>query len=168
MKLTRHEIINFNSGLAAVGDLGGALFAYCVARNISQLKPEIEALQKAHAPTEEFIAYDKERSELAKKHAVKVKGEPQTKVVNGVQEYVIEDREKFNKEWDVLKKKHIEVIDKRAKQLKEIEEFLKQEVEIIIHKVSPKYIPEGITANQITGILPMIDDELEKVDKITN
>ena len=159
-KFTKQQIFDLYNGLNAVGHLGGAKFAYAVARNISKLQPEIDALNKAYAASEDFVAYDKERAQLAESHATKVDGKPQKTVENGIAKYVIEDQEKFDKDLKVLQEKHKEAIDKRQKQLDDFQEILKEETEIELYAIPPEYIPENIKAQEMAGILLIIDESL--------
>ena len=159
MKLSKQEILNLHGGLNAVESLGGAKFSYCIAKNLSKIKPEIEALQKAYLAKKEFVDYDKERQSLAQSHAVKVDGKPQTIIENGAEKYAIEDQNKFDAELKVLQEKHKTVIDERQKQLDDFTDILKEEVEIELSTLSPEYLPKDITAKQTSGILLIIEEE---------
>jgi len=102
MKLANEKLLDLAKGLNAVSKLGGAKFAYVVARNLTKVNSEISSLNTAFAPTEEYIAFDKERATLAESNAVKVDGKPK---IEG-DHYIIEDQAKFDKELEVLKEKH--------------------------------------------------------------
>jgi len=163
-KFTKQQIFDLYKGLNAVGHLRGAKFAYAIARNISKLQPEIDALNKAYATSDDFVVYDKERAKLAENHAIKVDGKPQKTIENGMAKYVIEDQEKFDKELKVLQEKHKEAVDKRQKQLEDFQEILKEETEIELYFISAEYIPEDIKAQEMAGILLIIDESLSSVN----
>ena len=160
MKLTRQEILNLNQALSSVGNLTGVRFAYAVARSLDKLKPEIEAIRKASTPKENFVKYDQERVELAKNYAIKVDGKPQTIVLEGREQYKIQDAEGFNKELEALKVKHKEAIDEQTKREKDIMEILKEPVEIELHMVDFKYVPQEISTQQMAGILPIVREDI--------
>ncbi len=136
-KLTREELVKLNNALAAVGNLSGVKFAYAVAKNREELKPEIKSLQAANEPSEAFNILDAARVELAKEYAKKVDGKP---VVEG-DSYVMEDQALFDKAFDKLKAKHKDAVEAREKQMKDFEELLKEVVEIDLHTISPEYAP---------------------------
>lgn len=157
MKLTKQGILDLNAALNSCGNLTGVKFAYAIARNKTKLKPEIEAMQEAYKASDSFLQYDKERIELAIKHAKKIDGKPQ--IENG--EYVIEDKEKFDNDLKLLRETHREAIEARGKQEKDFTELLKEEVEIDLYTIPPSYVPENISANQMTGIISIVQEELK-------
>jgi len=157
--MKKQEALNLYNGLQAVSNLPGAKWAYAIARNIAKLEPEIKALQKAYTPSEEFVAYDKERLKLAQKYSIKEKGEPKTIKVGITEEYLIDDKDKFNQELIKLQKKHKKIIDERQKQLDDFNEILKEEVEIDLYMIDSGYIPEEITPAQVSAIMAVINEK---------
>ena len=160
--MTKQDVLNLYSGLQAVSGLPGAKWAYGVARNMAKLRPEIEALQKAYVPSEEFIEYEKERVKLAQKHSVKEKGESKKIKVGANEEYLIGDKDKFKQELVKLRKKYKKIIDKEQKQLDDFNEILKEEVEIDFYLIFSDYIPEEITPAQVSAIMPVISEKEAK------
>ena len=159
MKLSKENLFNLYIALKDVGNLTGARFSYAVARNLSYLKSEAEALEKAHNPDADYVLYDKERAELAEKHAQKVDGKAQTTTENGIQKYVIEDQEQFDKDLTALQGVHKGATDKRQKQLDDFKGILKEVVEVQLHMIPAEYIPEDITAQQMANILTIVSDD---------
>ena len=157
MKLTKQAILNLDSGLNAVGELGGAKFAYGVARNISNLKSEIEALQKAYAPKKDFLPYERKRATLATSNSVKVNGVPQKITENGIERFVIEDSPKFEAELKTLQKEYKQVVEERETQKKAFQEILKEEVEIELHTIPFECVPLAIKAKEMAGILLIVE-----------
>jgi len=49
-----------NERLGLLSNLKGAKFVYGLDRNLTLLKPEIESLEKASAPSEEYLKFEKE------------------------------------------------------------------------------------------------------------
>ena len=118
--MKKKELFVLMSGINNVTDLKGVKFAYAIAKNKNVLAKEIESLQKSIEGSKEFQEYDKQRVELAEKHAKKENGKP----VSKNNEYVLEDSGKFNIAFDKLKKEHQKVLDSRDKQMKEFDELL--------------------------------------------
>lgn len=161
-KLTKKEVLDLHNGLHAVGNLSGVKFAYAVSKNIAKLKSEVVAFQEAYVPLPEFLAYEKERFALAEEYAKKIDGKAQKTIENGVERFVIENEKVFEKKLEALKKKHKKVVDAREKQIKDFEELMKEEIEIDLYQVLVSDIPEGISAKQMTSILPIVIEDLTK------
>jgi hypothetical protein len=156
MKLTKQQVLDLNKGLHNVSRLGGARFAYAVARNLSKLNSEVESIAAAFDAHENFIAYDKERAEVAATFAEKnPDGSPK---LEG-QRYIVTDEDALAKALEPVKEKHKAAIEEREKQIKDFEELLKEEVEIDIYMVNQIFLPETITADQISGIILMVDEK---------
>ena len=154
MKITKEKAVDLFKSLNDVGNLQGVKFAYAVARNISLLNSEVDAIQKAIEAHDDFRKYDEERVALAKKHAVKVDGKE--KVEDG--QYVVEDQEKFETEFKELQEKHKNALDVREKQKNDFKELLKEELEIDLFTIPVEYVPENITPAQMEGILLIVAD----------
>ncbi len=152
MKITKEKAVDLFNSLNDVGSLQGVKFAYAIARNINILKPEVEAIQKAIEPNNDFKEYNEKRVELAEKYSVKVDGK--AKVENG--QYVLENEDDFKKEFKLLKDKYKSVIDARQRQQDEFEEMIKEEFEIELFTLPVEYIPENISTDQMEGILSIV------------
>lgn len=155
--MTKGEAISLFNTLNKLGHLSGVKFAYVVSKNISLLKPEFEALQKAVEPTEEFKEYDKKRVALAESFAKK-DGDGKAVIENG--EYVIEDREAFEIAFKKLKEDNKKVVEARDKQIDEQNEILKTESDVVLYKVSVEDIPKDITVSQMYSIGEIVVDEI--------
>lgn len=148
MKITKQNVIDLQKGLNAVSKLSGSVkFAYAVSRNTAKLKPELESI--ASTQEKSFAEYEKERKALAELHAEQVDGKP--KIEND--SYVLKDRVKFDEEFKKLQEKYKPVDDEFA-------EFLKEEVDIDLYTIPPTYLPDAITADQISGIILMIEENI--------
>lgn len=153
--MTKQEALTIYQTLNGMSAFTGVKFTYAIAKNLSLLKSDIEALQKSLEPTEEYQKFDKERMELVKKYAQKdEKGNP---VVQGTQ-YVLEDEKAFDKGFEALKKKNSELVKERSKQLIEYQELLKTESTVVLHKVNLNDCPKELNAAQMHGILPIIEE----------
>lgn len=148
------EILNLADALSKI-NLPGVKFAYGISKNLNLLKPEVNALNEARKPSPEFGLYDKERVELAQKHAEKdEKGK--TVTLNG--QYQIVDQEAFDKEFKELQEKHKETLEKREVQMKEFNDLLDKEVEITLHKIKLEDVPQNITTAQMNSIYSIIEE----------
>lgn len=153
--MTNQEILNMSDALEKVNKLSGIKFAYAMAKNINLVKSEIETFRETLKPTNEFNEYENKRIELAKKYAKKdEKGVP---MIKG-NEYDVEDRDAFEKEYEELKAENKEIIDAREKQVKDFESFLKEESKLSLHKIKSVDIPENITTEQLSGIMSLVED----------
>src|SRR5438045_742443 len=125
--MKKKDIIGQWNVLQTVGDLKGASFSYAVAKNINQLKPEVEALEKAIEESADFKEFEKKRIALALKYAKKENGKP---VIEN-KGYVLEDPIAFEKEFKELKDEYQKTIDERESQFKDYKEILEEEVLIL-------------------------------------
>lgn len=157
--MTKGEITELFKALHKVLPLSGAKFQYGVNNNIGLLKAEIESLDKAIAPSAEFVKFQEEfepqRIEIAEKYTNKDKDDkPLKKMVeiNGkmVEVYDMFDNETSNKETEAaMKAKNPELYEARIKQLNEYQELLKEEVKIAFF---PYQIKLADVPNDINGI----------------
>lgn len=154
MKITKKGLGDLYQGLLSVSNLTGVKFSYAVARNLSMLKDEMESLKKAISMSKEFAEYEFKRVELAESCAVIEDGKP--KVVNG--EYEIKDEDFFKTELSKLQEAYKEAIDGRNKQLSELRELLKEEIEVDLYMIPQDIVPEAINTKQMADILPVIKE----------
>ena len=162
--LKNGELLNLYKALDQLGNLSGVKFAYGVSKNISLIKPEIELLEKALLPSNEYKKFDDERIELVKKFTKKDKdGKPVMirDLVKG-ESYDIEEgkQAELDKEFEVLKKANQKVYDLRQKQIEEYLELLKVESQIKLHKIMLSDVPKEITVRQMHGLSEIITDEI--------
>ncbi|MCK9428841.1 MAG: hypothetical protein M0R17_02370 [Candidatus Omnitrophica bacterium] len=120
-------------------------FSYAILTNLAVLESLIEIIKKVSDPSEDFKKYDIERVELAKKYSEKG-GDGQPIVENNSYKLVGDGLTKFNEEFEKFKELNKDTLDKRVKQLKEVEELLQEDVEVTLQKVKLDILPEeGLT-----------------------
>ena len=153
--MNKGDLLNFNAALTNVANLKGVKFAYAVSKNAQSIESELKAIQEAAKPREDFVKYEKERVELCEECSKK---DDQGKSISIRGEFQMEDRAAFDKKLKKLRKTHEKAIDGSVAQKLEIEELLKEDVEVKIHKVAVDNLPEDLTAAQILGISEMIED----------
>jgi len=151
------ELFDLLQGLRNVGTYGGVKFAYAVAKNMAKVLEECKLLEESAKPSDEHQAYDTERMALIDICAVKENG--QCVIKNG--QYVIDPafKAQFNKESDDLQTKHATAINARKVQLVEFDKLLAEEAsDLKLMKIKYEVLPESITAEHISGIMPIIED----------
>lgn len=155
--MTKKQIIELYQSLYKLGNLKGVKFCYAVSKNISMIESEIKTLEKVLEPSEDYQKFDKERIELAKKYSKKQEnGEPVVEIKNGLQQFVLENKEEFEKEIEALREKHKEAIDKKEEQIKEYNKLLEEETPMVFHKVLIADVPADITSEQFNSIKEVI------------
>ena len=154
--MNKKDLFLLQSGLADVGKLQGVKFAYAVARNLQIIKREMEALQEAIKPSDDFSDFEKKRLELCRKHADKnEKGDP---IIIG-SEFSIQDRQSFDIDLENLRDNHHDVCELRERQVEEYEQLLEETCDLDLHKIAKDNLPENITAEQIFGIIDIIEND---------
>ncbi len=158
--MLKKELFALQAGLTAVGKLQGVKFAYAVAKNSQIIKHELKALQEAVKPSDKFIEFDQKRIELCRDHAEK--DEKGSSIIVG-SEFSIRDRQSFDIDLEGLREKHAEAVVQREAQVEEYEHLLEESCELSLHKIGKDDLPENITAEQMLGIIEIVEDkELEK------
>ena len=69
--MKRKDYIALFGNLKKLGGLKGVKFAYAVEKNKNLLKQEVESVQEAIKPLENFQEYDAKRMKLAEQYAEK-------------------------------------------------------------------------------------------------
>ena len=131
--LTNQELVDLANGLHLCKDLKGVAFALVVAKNLETIQVELDHIDKASQPTEEFIKVANKIQELAK---------------DGSKEEEIKKLEEENKH----------LTEERQKQLDEVKELLKEESTVNIHTIYSNRLPADITADQVMKIRKIIID----------
>ncbi len=155
MPLTNQELLNLNQALNQLGKMSGVRFAYAVAKNVARIKTELEALDVAFAPSEEYKKYDDLRVKLAEEHAKK---DEDGKPVSKNNQYEIDDLDSFNAALELLRVEYKESCDARDQQVKEYLELLKGESKVELYKVFIDHVPAEITVEQMYAIQPIISE----------
>ncbi len=163
-EFAKRDLLRFNEGLISCGNLKGVDFAYNVAKNKRAIADEVESIKDSVKPTEEFTKYDEKRGELAKELSDKDEhGNPKTHLDGaGTQQYSLTDNKpKFDKKLEALKKEYKEAVEARDKQLEEFEELLKKETSAFgsLKKIDFDDLPKEITSAQLDSIFEMINEK---------
>ncbi len=157
--MTNLEALNLLQGLATVKDLPGVKFSYAVVKNSKKLESIRDSLQKAGGMSEDYRKFLKAKEDMFIKNSKKDKDDKPITTTNGqITEYDFVDKAKNEKEFKVLLKKHDAVIKAEQEKEKELQELLKDKIDVDLHKVKIEFVPEKITATQLNAIMPMIED----------
>lgn len=155
--MTKQEMVQLFQALNTMGTKKGVKFAYGVSRNLAIMKPEIEAIEKAGNPTEEFKKVDELRVAIAEKYAKK---DEAGKPITADNAYVMENTEEMEKEFAVLKEENKEVFEARETQVKEYLELLKTDSVFVPHKILLSDVPSDISVQEMYSISPIIAEEI--------
>ena len=157
MKFTRENLVSIwgvLNGLAA--EKTTAKGAYGIAKNKRIVDAEVKSIedaQKNQKLPEGIEEFEAKRIDLCKKMADKdEEGNPL--VVNN--SFVLaENKAKFDKKLEKLRKEYEVAITTRETQDKDFQDFLKEEIEVDFHAIKVDDLPDNVTAQQI-GILDEI------------
>lgn len=128
---TNAEFVELFKGLTAVQSLKGVKFGLLVAKNVRVIQNELQHLEDASKPTEEFL-------ELS----VKINEAMHNKAEEAVK---------------TLEADNADLIQERKDQLAEIEKLMEEESTLELFPIPEDCIPEDITAEQIMGIDKIIE-----------
>ena len=136
IKAKNQELIDLLQSLYAVQDLKGVSFAIAVTKNIDKLKKDLQYLEDAAKPTDEF-----------QKIVDKVNAISNTEKDEDVAKTKIA---KIEKENEVL-------VEERKAQLDEVAKLLEEESEIELTTINKNSLPQDITAKQIGALKKIIN-----------
>ena len=128
--MTNQSVLDLVEALEKVGNLKGEKFVYCVARNNNLLRPILKNYIEARKVLQESFAKKDEKGEPILLDDKDQFGRPTKK-------YDIEDMKSFNEK---------------------LEELLKEETEVKLYRINQDILPADITADQLTGIMDLVDD----------
>lgn len=144
--MTNKDLITLNQILEQMNDVKGKKFAYAVLKNQSIIQKEIEYFEKLRQKEihPNFQEYEEKRKNLCELHSRKNEN---GEAITYQNQYDIEDLDKFQTEFEDLKSEYPEVVEAVEQHRKEYEDFLNQESEVELVKVSLEEIPEEVDAN---------------------
>jgi hypothetical protein len=135
---------------------------YAFTRTKSSLQAEIDAMNASQKPSDAFMAFNTAREELCKTYAIQEGGEPKViATANGGSAYDIDPdrREDFDQKLIELRAKHKIAIDEESKRIEGINEWLKERIDVQIHRLpSSSFSTTGLTLQQVMHLLPMFSD----------
>lgn len=154
--MKNHEIFRLRKALDDVSDIKGIKFAYSVLKNKKILDEEIDIFKKTMEVSEIYNEYDHKRVAICEKYAqLDEHGNPT--IVDS--QYVITDKESFEKEFVVLKEEYKVAISDRNKQISDYDKLMTEDSDITtkLSKVKFEHLPEDLSAAQLETIQEIID-----------
>ena len=156
--MTNGDLFRLLAGLQVAGVHSGPPFALAVARNTRRVRALCQDLEKAKAPSKEYIAFDQERVELAIKHASKDEaGQPM--MSEDGKNYVIEKLASFTMALHALRDEYKEAIAEHDAKMVEYAKLLGEEAEPVkFLMISESDIPKAATGEQLDNIYEVIEE----------
>lgn len=161
--MLNRDLFDLLSKLHTLSNLKGVKFAYAVNKNIKALKKEVEDLRESIKPSASFEKYQEAYKELHASYAIANEdGTPKVfdeggKQVNKVSEDKLPE---FNAKVKELEAEYADALSEREEQLKEFEKMLGEDADgFEFYKVKLEYVPEDITTEQMSIVMPLVDDE---------
>jgi len=131
----KNEFVALINSLYSVKDLKGKTFGLAVSKNIVKIQDSLKDLEDKGVPSTEFL-------ELASK----------------MQELADSGGEDIKERVKALEVSNAELIEDRKKQIEEVKEALKEEMDLEVTTLSLDEIPEDITAEQLLGLRLIIKE----------
>ena len=131
VELKNGEFVELVNGLFSVQNLKGVKFGLLVSKNIRILQEELNHLESAAAPSEEFLALSAQVNAL-----------------------IAEDKKE---EIQKLEEENAELVQARKDQLAEVEELLQETTKMNLHIIPEDCLPADISGEQIINIDRIIE-----------
>lgn len=152
--MKKKEIIGLYNALSELGSSTGQKFVYALVKNLSIIKPDVEAILKT-INTDKYKEFEAKRFELAKNHS-KTDENGKPIILNNGKNFDIKDYEKFENDFLKLNEDYKKVLDEREK-------FLESKADKIdFYKINPDDLPQDITFAQLNGISVLLADKIKK------
>lgn len=166
--LERQEVLNLLAGIEQVSPLLKSVsfrLVYACKRTRDSVQAEVDAMNEAKKPTEEFLAYDRARDLLCREYAKQEAGEPKLiQMPDGRTAYDMDPArtEKFGAALATLRSVHAPAIEAEAERVTGLTAWLREEVFVQVHRVSTADFPTtDCTLQQLMWLLPMLRDNAE-------
>jgi len=139
--MTNRELNILDQNLSKIGNLQGVKFVYAIAKNAQKIKNELQVVRETINKFEGIEEYRDELKKLKEDFMLKMR------TIKDEREIAEEER----KIQEIMNKKYPKIS-------KMIEELWNQESKIELHKIKQKDLPKEITADQLSGIIDLIED----------
>jgi len=131
MTMANSEFVDLFNGLVAVQGLKGVKFGLLVAKNVRVIQEELDHLENASKPSEEFMELSTKMNELM--------------------------NNKDDEGIKALESDNAKLIQDRKDQLAEIEKLMVEETSMNLFPIAESCLPEDITGEQIMNIDKIIE-----------
>jgi hypothetical protein len=154
--IARGAIGPINQALSSLATKECAVkLAYSIARNISSLQSELEAIQKSYQAPQEMVDLEQTRMGLVKEYA---ELDDAGEMVIQNSQYLIrpDDRAEFDQKIHEMQVANKDILEDWGEKQKDIQAFLEEEVEVSVHKIDPAWMPEMMTGEIMLALLPLL------------
>jgi predicted nucleotide-binding protein (sugar kinase/HSP70/actin superfamily) len=159
VKMSKEEVVSMYKILDGISKQSWPVeFGYAIAKNKRILKPEVEAIEEALQPSEEYNQYDVRRRDLCIKYASRNESDSPI-IKNG--SYIIDpEKEKsFKTQITKLNKEHEDIIEKHKEAIQQGKDLLKEEIELDLHAIKYSSLPEKLNGVVIEHLLDIMIGE---------
>jgi hypothetical protein len=122
------------------------VFKYGISKNKNMLKSIVQKIQEKQQPSDELVAYDKERSDLCQKYAIK--DDKGIYVIDkGNYTFSDENQELLHKELEnLMKNKYPNMIENNKKQTEDYQIYMDEEFKdpINFYKIKLNVVPDNL------------------------
>jgi len=132
---------------------------YCVTFAKKKLEPDATSLIETYKATEEYNNYENERTEIVIKYAEKDENGNPIEIQSGVYKINKEVIDDAKAEIAALEVTNKALIDERQKDLAELDEKLKEKMEIELEVLDYNTIPEDVDEEFLRVMFPIIIKE---------
>lgn len=147
------DVLRLNEVFNRFGDMKyGVKFSYFLAKNRIAIKSEVEALDEARKPDQDFLDFELERVKLAQEYSDKDSaGKP---MIQNNSFVIVQKADAFEKEMSKLKKKFKTAIEQREEQVKEFEKIVDEDFTLSNpFKISFSDLPQSIEPSVIEVLI---------------
>jgi hypothetical protein len=145
-------------------------FVYALYRNLDVLKGEVNSYLESEKPDKEYDEYQQLRRNILVKYSDKDESGNaiEIKLNNNMSQIQITNPDNKNNavlEIENLNNKYKDVIEKRRKEIEQLDELMKEDIEIDVCKVSFKYFPDQCNVLDHDGLRFLIKETNEEIDQ---
>lgn len=154
MKIKRRDLISlFNSLSELKKQMTGKVISFYVVKNIKILETEIEAIKTVVSPSQKRMEFENKKREILEKYCNRDENGNPIKTDNG---YVFKSelQEILIKEFKDLDNQYEDII----KEIKDIEEFMNQDVEVELNEINLEHLPETVSGELIEGLFSILKE----------
>jgi hypothetical protein len=143
MIVQRKRLLEIHQALIRLAErVRGVKLSYTIARNLNRLRAEVDAIQRAGAPSTAFQEYEQKRIGFCQALCTKdVNGRP---LIEDGQFVLGENQTELNRLVDKIKLEYSTAIDEREKQLADWRDLLDGEVDVKFHLLDLDGIEVGV------------------------
>jgi hypothetical protein len=159
--ITHRELLELWNGLPSLANLKGFKLGYAVVRTKIKLRPEIEALEEVMKPSEDFIEFERKRTDLCQKFVMK--DDKGNSMMDGDLYLFGENKNEFEAAVELLKQEHIVTLEERQKQFVEYIALLKKPITVEVSQITVEDVPFDFepTVAQMEVLYYLISEKVE-------